>query len=71
MTTEESRIKRRGHIFEIIVFSLRAFYVQQKACLSSHGVVTRNSNSSMFGNLEGFRRTDKDLGYGSLNENMA
>jgi hypothetical protein len=48
---------------EILVLSLCAFYIHQKDYLS-----LENSNSYMLRNLEGFRRTDKDLGYGSLNE---
>jgi hypothetical protein len=54
MTTEESHIKRREHVLEILILSMRAFYIQQKAYLSGHGVVMRNSNSSMLGDLEEF-----------------
>jgi hypothetical protein len=54
ITTKESHIKRQEHVLKILILSLRAFYIQQKAYLSGHGVVTRNSNSSMLGDLEEF-----------------
>jgi hypothetical protein len=37
MTTDESRIKQREHVLEILILSLLAFYVQQIDYLKNRG----------------------------------